>query len=55
VFSTPGHPNAGGLAECAIGTIKNLVSKVAVWHKYIGFVMWAIRDVPNETTKCPPF
>jgi len=36
------------------------VSKVAiehkrVWHKYIGFVMWAIRELPNETTKCPPF
>jgi len=28
VFSTPGHPNACGLAERAIDTIKNLVSKV---------------------------
>jgi len=60
VFSTPGHPNACGLAERYIGTIKNLVSKVAiehkrVWHKYIGFDMWAIHEVPNETSKCTPF
>ena len=60
VFSTPGHPQACALAERAIGTIKGLVSKVAyehkrVWHKYIGFVLWAMRESANETTKCPPF
>jgi len=30
VFNNPEHPNACGLAERAIGTIKNLVSEVAI-------------------------
>jgi hypothetical protein len=60
VFSTPGHPQAYASAERAIGTLKNLISKLACdhkrsWHKYLGFVLWAMREVPNETTNCPPF
>jgi len=60
VFSTPGHPQACALAERAIGTLKNLISKFACdhkksWHKYLGFALWAMREVPNETTNCPPF
>jgi hypothetical protein len=60
VFSTPGHPQGCALAERAVGTLTNLVSKLAwdhkkSWHKYLGFALWAMREVPNETTNCPPF
>ena len=60
VFNTPGHPNASASAEKAIGTLKNLISKLAYehkksWQKYLGFALWAMREVPNETTDCPPF
>jgi len=53
VFSTPEHPQACALAERAISTLKNLIKKS--WHKYLGFALWAMREVPNETTNCPPF
>ena len=54
VFSTPGHPQACASAERAIGTMKNLISKLACdhersWQKYLGFALWAMREVPNET------
>jgi len=37
-----------------------MISKVAVdnpcsWHKHIGFVLWALREVPNSTTGLPPW
>ena len=60
VFSTPAHPNACGLVERAVGTMKGLISKLAFdfprsWHKYLCFVLWAMRETPNETTNCPPY
>ncbi len=59
-FATPQHPNSCGLVERAVGTVKNSISKLAhehprQWHKYLPFVLWALREVPNETTNCPPF
>jgi len=24
------------------------------WHKHLGFVLWAIRETPNATTRVPP-
>ena len=37
-----------------------MISKVAVdhprsWTKYLGYVLWALREVPNETTGVPPW
>ena len=54
-FTTPGHPNANGLSERMVGTLKNIVSKLASehprsWHKLLGYALWALREVPNETT-----
>jgi len=37
-----------------------MISKVAVdypksWTKYLGYVLWALREVPNKTTGVPPW
>ena len=58
-FITPGHSQADGLAERLVGSTKALIAKVAAdhpkqWHKYLGYVMWALREIPNESTKIPP-
>jgi len=54
-FNVPGRPQQTGLCERLIGTLKNMISKVAAdnpksWHKHLGFVLWALREVPNSTT-----
>jgi hypothetical protein len=59
-FITPGHPNATGLVERAVGTTKRIIGKLAEehprqWQKYLPFVLWALREAPNETTGLPPF
>jgi len=55
----PGRHQQTGLCERLIGTLKNLINKVASdnpksWHKHLGFVLWAIRDIPHSTTGVPP-
>jgi len=37
-----------------------MISKVAAdnpksWHTYLRYVLWALREVPNETTGVPPW
>ena len=59
-FNTPGHPQSSGLVERMVGTIKNMINKVAFdhpkqWHKYLGYILWALREVPNESTGVPPW
>lgn len=59
-FTTPGHPQGNGLAERMVGSVKSMISKLAAdhpqqWHKYLGFALWALREVPNETTGVPPW
>jgi ribosomal protein L21E len=59
-FNTPGHPQASGLFERLVQSTKNIVSKLArnsprSWHKYVNCAMWALREVPNETTGVAPF
>ena len=59
-FATPGHPQACVLAERMVGTVKCMVSKMAAdhfknWYKYLGYVLWALREIPNETTGVPPW
>jgi len=58
-FNVPGRPQQTGLCEQLIGTLKNLINKVASdnpksWHKHLGFVLWAIRETPNATTGVTP-
>ena len=38
-----------------IGTLKNMVSKVAIdhpksWHQHLGYVLWDFRECPNKST-----
>jgi len=59
-FNVPGRPQQSGLVERLIGTLKNMISKVAADHPkssttYLGYVLWALREVPNETTGVPPW
>jgi len=59
-FNVPGRPQQTGLCERLIGTLKNIISKLAMdhpksWHKYLGFSLWALRESPNETTGVPPW
>ena len=59
-FNVPGQPQQTGLCERLIGTLKNMISKLATdhlksWHQYLGFVLWALRESPNETTGVPPW
>ena len=59
-FNTPGHPQSSGLVERMVGTLKNMINKVAQdhpkqWYRYLGYILWALREVPNETTGIPPW
>jgi len=36
-----------------------MINKVACdhlkqWHKYLGYILWSLREVPSETTGVPP-
>jgi hypothetical protein len=58
-FSTPLHPEGHGLAERYVGSVKQTISKLAMdhprqWHKYLPFVLWSMREVPNDTTGVSP-
>jgi hypothetical protein len=59
-FHVPGYPSSTGLVERAIGSIKSLIAKVAAehpkkWTSYLPYIMWALREAPNETTGVPPY
>jgi len=59
-FNVPGRPQQSGLCERLIGTLKNMVSKVAIehpksWHQHLGYILWALCKCPNETTGVAPW
>jgi len=59
-FNVLGRPQQTGLCEHLIGTLKSMISKVAVdnpkrWYRHLGFVLWAIREVPHATVGLPPW
>ena len=58
--STPYHPQTNGLCERVNGTIKSLIQKVATsnpsaWDRYLPCVLFAYREIPQETTQFSPF
>ena len=59
-FNVPGRPQQSGLCERLIGTLKQMISKVAMdhprsWYNYLGHVLWSLRECPNESTNLPPW
>jgi len=59
-FNVPSRTQQSGLCERLIGTLKNMISKMAadnpkLWSQYPGHVLWALREVPNEVTGVPPW
>jgi hypothetical protein len=60
IFITPTHSQANGLAERTIGSVKELIHKMAYdhqrsWHKYLDFILWAMREVPQSATGLSPY
>ncbi|GFY22774.1 retrovirus-related Pol polyprotein from transposon 17.6 [Trichonephila clavipes] len=54
-FSTPYHPEGNGLIERWSQTLKSMLHhiirlKEISWHRYISFLLWVYREVPNATT-----
>jgi len=54
-FNVPGRPQQPGLCKRLIGTLKHMISKVAAYHKHLGFILWALRECPNSTVGVPPW
>ncbi|GBN66324.1 Gag-Pol polyprotein [Araneus ventricosus] len=59
-FSTPLHPESNGLVERFNQTLKKMLHHVILeeprsWHTKIPFVLFAYREVPNNTTGVAPF
>lgn len=59
-FSTPGHPQSNGTVERWNRTFKNMLSHAIAenqrdWDRIVPFLLWAYREVPNETTGVSPF
>jgi hypothetical protein len=58
-FSIPLHAEGHGLAERYVGSIKQIISKLALdhtkqWRKVLPFVLWGMREVPNRTIGVHP-
>ncbi|XP_067139029.1 uncharacterized protein [Centruroides vittatus] len=59
-FSTPEHPQSNGAVERWNKTFKNMLAHVIAennrdWDRIVPFLLWAYREVPNETTGISPF
>jgi len=59
-FSTPAHPQACGLVERLVGSVKSAISKVAAdhpkqWYTHLPCILWALRESPHSTTGVPPW
>jgi len=58
--TTPYHPMGNGVVKNFNKTIKKLLKKVAAekpanWHRYLGSLMFAVRDTPQDSTGFTPF
>jgi len=58
--ATPYHAMGNGIVENFNKTIKNLLKKVSAeklkdWHRYLGPLMFAVRDTPQDSSGLTPF
>ena len=58
--TTPYHPMCNGLTEKFNGTMKSMLKRLCSeqprqWHRYINPLLFAYRDVPQESTGFSPF
>ena len=58
--TTPNHPMCNGLTEKFNGTIKSMLKRLCSeqprqWHRYINPLLFAYREVPQESTGFSPF
>ena len=58
--TTPYHPMCNGLVERFNGTLKSMLKKLCnekpkQWHRYINALLFAYREVPQESTGFSPF
>ena len=59
-FNSPYHPQATGLVERCVGSVKSIIGKLAVdfgrqWHVYLPCTLWALREAVNATTGLSPW
>ena len=60
VHSTPYHAASNGCVERLNGTLKSMLKKVCVdhpqeWDRYVPAVLFAYREMPNDSLKFSPF
>ena len=58
--TTPYHPMCNSLTEKFIGTMKSMLKRLCSeqprqWHRYINPLLFAYREVPQESTGFSPF
>ena len=58
--TTPYHPMCNGLTEKFNGTMKSMLKRLCSeqprqWHRYINLLLFAYREVPQESTGFSPF
>lgn len=60
LVTTPYHPACNGLVEKFNGTLKSMLRKMSSerpkdWDRYLPALLFAYREVPQESTKFSPF
>ena len=60
IFITPTNSRSNGLVERFIGSLKELIHKVAVekrhsWPQFLPHILWAMREIPQSSTGVPPW
>jgi len=59
-FHSPYHPQSTGLVESYVGSVKRIISKLAMdyaklWHTCVPMAIWCLRESVNQTTGVAPW